>query len=99
MSRASWYRKHSTTGSVIAGSRLRSSSMLLHDLHIVSPHAAQVVLVHRVARRAAIRQDLVAVHAATDELPVVALRVHTELVALHDLDVVGRNEPARAEAE
>ena len=80
-------------------SRPCSRRMLLHDLRVVPPHAAQVILIHGVARRAPVGQDLVPVQAAADELPVVALRVHAELVALDDFDVVGRDQPARAEAE
>src|SRR6478735_8453512 len=99
MRRASRYRKRSTSASLIATSRPRSCRMRLHDLRVVLPHAAQVILVHRVPRRAPVGQNLVAVQAAADELPVVALGIHAELVALDDLDVVGRDQPAGTEAE
>src|SRR5687767_11263189 len=99
MRRASRYRKRSTRVSLIARSNPRSGGMLFHDLRVVPPHAAQVILVHRVASRAAVGQVPITVHAAADELPVVALRIHAKLVALDDLDVVGRDQPAGAEAE
>ena len=38
-------------------------------------------------------------HAATDELPVVAFRPHSDLTAFHDLDVIGSNEASRSKAE
>src|SRR5262245_47810257 len=99
MRRASRYRKRSTSASLVAGSYPPSRGMLLHDLRVVTPHPAQVILIHRVAGRTTFGKNALTVQTATDELPVIALRVHPELVALHDLDVVGRYQPAGTEAE
>ena len=46
----------------------------VHQFAVMPPEATQVVLVHRIAGRSTVGQDLIAMHTATDELPLVALR-------------------------
>ena len=73
---------------------------VIHQRRIVLPHPAQVVLVHGEPGGAAIGHALLAMQAAADErcqsLPAC---LNADLVALHDLDVVGRDEAGRAEPE
>src|SRR5262249_4559381 len=71
----------------------------VHQFAIVLPEAPHVVLVHRVACRSTVGQDLIAMHAATNELPRVAFRQHPDLTAFHDLDVIGSDEAGRPKAE
>src|SRR5262249_16250171 len=71
----------------------------VHHPGVVLPHAAQVVLVHGVSGGAAARHLPDAVQAAGDVLPVVATCLNADLVALHDLDVIRRDEPGRPEPE
>src|SRR5262249_3345690 len=69
-----------------------------HQPSVVLPQTAKLVLIHVVADRAAVGQSVLAVDAAADEEPLVAPGLQADLIALHDLDVVGRQEPGRPEA-
>src|SRR4051812_17407627 len=62
------------------------------------PKPAQLVLVHVVTDGRAVWQLFFAMNATANEEPFVALSLETDLVALHHLDVVGRQEARRAEA-
>src|ERR1700689_5431212 len=92
MSRASRVRNRST--------RSRAAlSMVAHQAAVMPPHAAQMAFVHGESAGAAVGLDFVAMEAAADELPIVALGADAALIALHDLDIVGRDEAGRAESE
>jgi len=65
-----------------------------HELGVVPPKSAQLIFIHVMTDGRAIGQLLFAMNAAADEEPLVALGLETDLVALHDLDVVGERKPA-----